>query len=138
MTWDMTRADVMRSLCSLPLAVRVAVPFAAAFRTGAALAVIGQPRMPALTGPYESIGVQIVEVPGCCRAKVFYPCEPVVGLEEAPYCTDGRQSSDSMAGLVGFKQLGLSFLLAHLADAWSGCLKDAPPISQGTALPLLV
>ena len=138
MTWDMTRADVMRSLCSLPLAVRVAVPVAAAFRTGAALAVIGQPRMPALTGPYESIGVQIVEVPGCCRAKVFYPCEPVVGLEEAPYCTDGRQSSDSMAGLVGFKQLGLSFLLAHLADAWSGCLKDAPPISQGTALPLLV
>jgi pimeloyl-ACP methyl ester carboxylesterase len=30
-----------------------------------------------------------------------------------------------MAGLVGFRQLGLSFLLAHLADATSGCTGNA-------------
>uniref|UniRef100_A0A7S3Q643 1-alkyl-2-acetylglycerophosphocholine esterase n=1 Tax=Chaetoceros debilis TaxID=122233 RepID=A0A7S3Q643_9STRA len=51
-----------------------------------------------------------------------------------------------MAGLVGFRQLGLSFLLAHLADASSGCYdKVSAPIikndktnaKEGT-FPLLV
>lgn len=54
----------------------------------------------------------------------------------AGYCTDGRATSDGMAGLVGFRQLGLSFLLAHLADADSGCLQDAPPMQE--KFPLLV
>ena len=57
----------------------------------------------------------------------------------APYCTDGRQTSDGMAGLVGFRQLGLSFLLEHLADACSGCIQDAPIIQNDDAnLPLLI
>ena len=38
-------------------------------------------------------------------------------LKMAPYCTDGWQTSDGMAALVGFWQLGLSFLLGHFADA---------------------
>ena len=98
--------------------------------------MIGQPRMPRLEGSYDSVGVQIIEVPGGCRAKVFYPCQPTEGLEEAPYCSDGRTTSDSMAGLVGFRQVGLSFLLAHLAAAPSGCWRDAPPVAD--KLPLLV
>jgi len=42
-----------------------------------------------------------------------------------------------MAGLVGFRQLGLSFLLAHLAGASAGAVLDAPAITD-TTLPLLV
>jgi pimeloyl-ACP methyl ester carboxylesterase len=41
-----------------------------------------------------------------------------------------------MAGLVGFRQLGLSFLLAHLADAPSGCYDKAVPVNE--KLPLLI
>ena len=122
---------------------------AAAFRTGAAIAVIGQPRMPPVTGPFGTVGVRIIRVQGAggdsCRAKVFYPAqdrseeedrEPQA-VADAPYCTEGRETSDGMAGLVGFRQLGLSFLLAHLADAKSGCRLGAPPDAKGT-LPLLV
>lgn len=135
---DVSRSDLIRSkLLALPLAVRLAVPFAAAFRTGAAIAVIGQPRMPRLEGPYSSIGVRIVEVSGGCRAKVFYPAESSADLANAPYCTYGRKTSDGMAGLVGFRQIGLSFLLAHLANAQSGCLQDALPASP-TKIPLLI
>ena len=136
------RADLLRQL-AVPLAG------AAAFRTGAAIAVIGQPRMPPVTGPFCTVGVRIIRVEGVgggdsCRAKVFYPAqdpeeedrEPPA-FADAPYCTDGRETSDGMAGLVGFRQLGLSFLLAHLADATSGCRLDAPPDAT-SALPLLV
>ena len=136
------RADLLRQL-AVPLAG------AAAFRTGAAIAVIGQPRMPPVTGPFGTVGVRIIRVQGAggdsCRAKVFYPAqdrseeedrEPQA-VADAPYCTEGRETSDGMAGLVGFRQLGLSFLLAHLADAKSGCRLGAPPDAKGT-LPLLV
>lgn len=110
-----------------------------AFRIGAALSVVGFPQVPALKGPFQRVGVKYTRVRGekgrSCRVKIFYPAEgradtaeagagtaeagPKSG-EEAPYCTDGRQTSDGMAGLVGFRQAGLSFLLAHLADAPSG------------------
>ena len=44
---DATRGEFIKnSLLSLPLFVRLAIPFAAAFRTGAAIAVVGQPRVP--------------------------------------------------------------------------------------------
>ena len=45
-----------------------------------------------------------------------------------------------MAGLVGFRQLGLSFLLAHLAEAESGTWLDAPPaqLRPGEKLPVLI
>lgn len=132
-----TRSDFIKSaFLSLPLAVRLAIPFAAAFRIGAALSVIGQPRMPKLEGPYKAVGARFVEIPGGCRAKVFYPAESTEGFQDAPYCTDGRNTSDGMSGLVGFRQLGLSFLLAHLATAQSGCSLDAPPV--GEKFPLLV
>ena len=113
---------------------------AAAFRGGAAFAVIGQPRMPPLVGPNQAVGCRIARVrtgesDGACRAKIFYPAAIDTGVD-APYCTDGRETSDGMAGLVGFRQLGLSFLLAHLANAPSGCVLDAPP-SEGS-FPLFV
>lgn len=137
---DVTRADLLdnarSAFLSLPLVLRLALPGAAAFRTGAALSVIGQPRMPELQGPYPSVGVRLVEVPDGSRAKVFYPAKRSEGLTDALYCTDGRKTSDGMAGLVGFRQLGLSFLLAHLADAQSGCQLNAPPTDE--KLPLLV
>ncbi|KAK7254121.1 hypothetical protein SO694_00008250 [Aureococcus anophagefferens] len=60
---------------------------------------------------------------GRAGAKIFYPAPPGATGEDAAYCADGRATSDGMAGLVGFRQLGLSFLLAHLADAPSGCLQ---------------
>ena len=48
----------------------------------------------------------------------------------APYCTNGRQTSNGMAALVGFRQLRLSFLLGHLADASSGCIENATMINS--------
>ena len=132
-----TRSEVLRQL-ALPLAG------AAAFRTGAAIAVIGQPRMPPLTGTHGTVGVRVLKIPfssgkrnGSCRAKVFYPALEGKENTDAAYCTDGRETSDGMAGLVGFRQLGLSFLLAHLADAKSGTALDAPPV-QDARFPLLV
>ena len=124
----LSRSEFLRSV--LPLAA-----FAASFRTGAALAVIGQPRLPPLTGPYKDIGVRYARVGGA-RVKIFYPAAAASGVE-APYCTDGRATSDGMAGLVGFRQLGLSFLLAHLATARSGCWLDAAPLQPAQPLPLL-
>ena len=124
----LTRGGFLRSL-ALPLAAAVS------FRVGAALSVIGQPRMPPLVGPYSHVGVHQVRVAGGCRAKIFYPASSD-GEKPAPYCTDGRATSDGMAGLVGFRQVGLSFLLAHLADAPSGCTLDAPPV--GDACPRLI
>ena len=129
----MTRAEVMKQL---------AVPLAgfAAFRAGAAIAVVGQPRMPPLTGTYDRVGVRVVRVNaggGSVRAKVFYPALDAEGIADADYCTDGRVTSDGMAGLVGFRQLGISFLLAHLASAKSGALLDAPPV-RDARFPLLV
>jgi predicted esterase len=125
-----SRVDLLRNL-AVPLSG------AAAFRAGAAIAVIGQPRVPPLTGKYDCVGVRVVRIgEDGCRAKVFYPAIKGSGAD-APYCTDGRATSDSMAGLVGFRQLGLSFLLAHLATASSGAELDATPVADAS-LPLLV
>ena len=109
---------------------------AGGFRAGAAVSVIGSPRLPQVTGPYEQIGCRLLRAgPTRARVKVFYPAS-APSSTVAPYCTDGRETSDGMAGLVGFRQLGLSYLLAHLAGASSGCWLDAAPAS-GDELPLL-
>ena len=126
----LSRSELLRSI--LPLAAA-----AGSFRLGAAAAVINQPRLPPISGSYEHVGVRIANVGGA-RVKVFYPAAGPSSAT-APYCTDGRTTSDGMAGLVGFRQLGLSFLLAHLADAPSGCWLDAPPVATPSErLPLLV
>lgn len=110
---------------------------AASFRTGAAIAQVGQPRLPPLVGaPFEHVGCRYTRCGGA-RVKLFYPASSASGVA-APYCTDGRETSDGMAGLVGFKQLGLSFLLGHLADAKSGLWLNAPPVATSERLPLLV
>ena len=128
-----TRSDLIRG-------VLTAAAAAGSFRAGAAVAVINQPRLPPLTGPFKEVGVRYSRA-GSARVKTFYPAALPDSnqLEEAPYCTDGRATSDGMAGLVGFRQLGLSFLLAHLANAHSGCWLDAPPRTpaDGGGLPLL-
>ena len=112
------------------------VAFAAAFRAGAAFAVIDQPCLPPITGEHEHVGVSYTRCGGA-RVKVFYPAS-APSNEPAPYCTDGRETSDGMAGLVGFRQTGLSFLLAHLADAPSGATLDAAPASTAEPPPVLV
>jgi hypothetical protein len=122
-----TRSDLLRGVLGVAAA-------AGSFRAGAAIAVIGQPRLPPVSGPFKEIGVKYVRVGGA-RCKVFYPAD-APGEIVAPYCTDGRATSDGMAGLVGFRQLGLSFLLGHLADAPSGCWLDAAP-ARTAQLPLL-
>lgn len=123
-----TRSEFFRSVLGLLAATGT-------FRAGAAVAVIGQPAMPKLTGTFQEIGVRYTRCGGA-RVKVFYPAVATTASTAAPYCTDGRATSDGMAGLVGFKQLGLSFLLAHLADAPSGCLLNAPPLSSMKQQPL--
>ena len=123
-----TRSELLRGVLGIAAA-------AGTFRAGAAVAVTGQPRLSALNGPHQFVGVKYCRVGGA-RAKLFYPAK-AASEREAPYCTDGRDTSDGMAGLVGFKQLGLSFLLAHLATAPSGCWSDAPPIDAEAPLPLL-
>jgi hypothetical protein len=116
--------------------------FAIAFRSGAALSVINQPQKPpSPSGKFKKIGVRIAQFQSGFRGKIFYPAaynDDSTSKEiEAAYCTDYRETSDGMAALVGFKQLGLSFLLAHLATAGSGAIKDATPLKD-TPLPMLV
>ena len=112
-----------------PVFVGGLLAFAAAFRAGAAFAVIDQPRLPPTSGEHETVGVHYARCGGA-RVKVFYPAA-APSSQAAPYCTDGRATSDGMAGLVGFRQLGLSFLLAHLASAPSGTWLDALPATTG-------
>ena len=114
---------------------RALVVFAAAFRAGAAFAVIDQPRLPPLSGVHKHVGISYTRCGGA-RMKLFYPARAPSDTS-AKYCTDGRKTSDGMAGLVLFRQLGLSFLLAHLADADAGASIDAPPATDAD-LPLLV
>ena len=103
-----------------PVLVGGLLAFAAAFRAGAAFAVIDQPRLPPTSGECETVGVHYARCGGA-RVKVFYPAA-APSSQPAPYCTDGRATSgraggtppvppsrprsDGMAGLVGFRQLG--------------------------------
>ena len=122
--------------------------FIIAFRIGAALSVIGQPRLPSDTNFNYPVGSKILRLPKLgSRIRLFYPCTvPTTttgdnNSNNTRYCTDGRATSDGMAGLVGFKQLGLSFLLAHLANASSGCYENAEPYDNNNnkkKFPLLV
>lgn len=138
-----TRSEAIVRAVSLPLG------FAAAFRTGAALAVIGQPRLPDRlpSDVVGAVGSRVIRLPTSgARVRLFYPAarQSANNLVYSPYCTDGRTTSDGMAGLVGFRQLGVSFLLAHLADAPSGCYQDVPPLRSNEVngnedgMPLLV
>ena len=132
------------AIASIPNAVTYPAAFIAAFRTGAAISVINQPRIPSID-PSVSVGSTVLRLPSHgTRVRLFYPASSNDNNNStaimAPYCTDGRQTSDGMAGLVGFRQLGLSFLLGHLADACSGCIQDAS-ITQNNDdanLPLLI
>ena len=97
--------------------------------------VVGQPAVPPLDG-LSAVGSRGVRIPATQgRARVFYPAEG--GGQQAPYFTDGRETSDSLASLVGFRQVGCGFLLEHLGSAPSGCFADARPRADGR-LPLLV
>jgi len=125
----LSRSDLLRNVLSIAAA-------AGSFRAGAAFAQINQPRLPPISGAFEHVGVKYTRCAGA-RVKVFYPAARPSDVA-APYCTDGRTTSDGMAGLVGFKQLGLSFLLGHLADADSGCWLEAPPAAADERFPLLV
>jgi len=72
------------------------------------------------------------------RIRLFYPClAQTANPVNTNYCTDGRVTSDGMASLVGFRQVGLSFLLGHLAHANSGCHEKAAP-NTNESFPLLV
>ena len=114
------------------------VAFAACFRIGAALSVINQPRLPPNHG--FPVGSRMVRLPNLgSRVRLLYPCETATTTTKSSYCTDGRETSDGMAGLVGFRQLGLSFLLAHLADADSGCYENATQLTPDRGkFPLLI
>ena len=93
-----------------------------------------------------SVGSSVLRLPSGTRVRLFYPTNSTIDANSrgtpttyAPYCTDGKQTSNGMAGMVGFRQLGLSFLLEHLADASSGCIQDAIPSStENNNLPLLI
>ncbi len=135
-------SDVAASLVKIPGPLLYPAVFAACFRIGAAIAVIGQPRLPKDDdGSHRRlVGSKVVRLPKLgSRVRVFYPisekhAESILvnnnGGNNDKYCTDGRETSDGMAGLVGFKQLGLSFLLAHLADAHSGCYSTDDTASE--------
>eukprot|EP00977_Amphora_coffeiformis_P008557 scaffold1936_cov154-Amphora_coffeaeformis.AAC.7 len=136
---------------TLPTWLLYPAGFAACFRIGAALTVINQPRLPIFDG--YPVGSKVVEFPATCetndsnakitttttgRMRLFYPCHSTEdSLHYAPYCTDGRATSDGMAALVGFRQIGLSFLLAYLANATSGCFENARPVTQ-QPFPLMI
>ncbi|CAE7262497.1 PLA2G7 [Symbiodinium natans] len=105
------------------------VAAAAAFYTGAKVAVFGSPRQPELQGPYKDVGSSLERFAGL-RCRVLYPAQR--GGKEAPYLSEGRATSDAMAGLVFFP----GFLLEHLGYASSGCWEDAAPLSEN--FPILV
>ncbi|EJK47419.1 hypothetical protein THAOC_33859 [Thalassiosira oceanica] len=125
------------STANIPDAVAYPVAFASSFRVGARVAVINQPRVPSID---VLVGSSVLRLPGGALVRLFYPASSnVTSQEEAPYCTNGRETTNGMSALVGFEQLGLSFLLAHLANAPSGCLKNAPmKADESGSLPLLV
>ena len=143
------------TLHQIPNTIAYPAAFLGTFRIGAALSVIGYPRMPSIDTEVM-IGSTILRLPsssGGARVRLFYPTNATTTPSTmtmdssflssslyAPYCTDGKQTSDGMAALVGFRQLGLSFLLRHLSSASSGCIVDVLPIvnNETTSLPLLI
>ena len=128
-------------------AIMYPLGFLAAFRTGAAISVINQPQIPSVD---VAVGSTVLRLPNNygTRVRLFYPTTTAAAnnndaaVTMAPYCTDGRQTSDGMARLVKFDALGLSFLLAHLANASSGCIADGAidfnRSDDDNELPLLV
>mmetsp|Transcript_122870 Transcript_122870/g.393595 ORF Transcript_122870/g.393595 Transcript_122870/m.393595 type:complete len:483 (-) Transcript_122870:107-1555(-) len=106
------------------LAAKV-LAFAAAFYGGAKISVIGQPRLPPLTGAFASVGSRVDIVAGL-RCRTFYPSAARLGgaVAEAPYLTEGTGTSDAMAKLVFFP----GFLLEHLGFASSGCAAEGAPL----------
>lgn len=82
-----SRSDLLRNVLALSAA-------AGSVRTGAAIAQIDQPRMPALTGPYADIGCRYTRVRGA-RCKLFYPASGPSSVE-APYCTVLPRSSRTL------------------------------------------
>lgn len=151
-----TTTTATTSLLTRSQAITYPLGFLAAFRTGAAISVINQPQMPPVN---VAVGSTILRLPTYgTRVRLFYPTTTTsesfnnnnnnnnndAVIMMAPYCTDGRQTSDGMARLVKFDALGLSFLLAHLANASSGCVADSPIDNaaslngSGEELPLLV
>ena len=137
--------DLVDGLTKIPDPFLYPTVFAACFRIGAFIAVIGQPRLPKDDERSRlcPVGSKVIRLPEFgSRARVFYPITEKDAKtistnsdsrSNGKYCTDGRATSDGMAGLVGFKQLGLSFLLAHLAEAPSGCydMDDIPTAANG-------
>jgi len=136
--------DDATTLLTRSQAITYPLGFLAAFRTGAAISVINQPQMPKLVN--AAIGSTVLRLPTYgTRVRLFYPTTSEAVNDSnavmAPYCTDGLQTSNGMARLVKFDALGLSFLLAHLANASSGCVADGPidkNTLDGEDLPLLV
>ena len=132
--------DDASTLLTRSQAITYPLGFLAAFRTGAAISVINQPQLPKVNA---AVGSTVLRLPTYgTRVRLFYPTTSE-SLDDAnavmsPYCTDGRQTSDGMARLVKFDALGLSFLLAHLANASSGCVADGPIDNTSSDLPLLV
>ena len=155
MRLGLSPSDIVAGLAKIPDPLLYPSVFAVCFRIGASIAVIGQPRLP--DDGDESkfrrylVGSMVVRLPELgSRIRVFYPisknaAETIIIKSNSntntntntnsifrdndKYCTDGRSTSDGMAGLVGFKQLGLSFLLAHLAEAPSGCYRTEDAIT---------
>ena len=131
---QMTPTGLEDTVLTRSQALAYPIGFLAAFRTGAAISVINQPRMPSIDG---NVGSSVWRLPSGARVRLFYPTK-TDNVQMAPYLTDGRQTSDAMASMVGFR-LGLEFLLAHLANASSGCVANAVMHSDSdAALPLLV
>ena len=135
---SLSPTEVASGLARIPGPLLYPAVFAVCFRIGAALAVIGQPRLPedddGAAVSSRLVGSKVIRLPALgSRVRLFYPISEKASARirsnkhdssDANYCTDGRATSDGMAGLVGFRQLGLSFLLAHLADARSGCYAE--------------
>jgi len=128
-------SPIIDQVSSIPNTIAYPAAFYSAFRVGAKVSVVNQPRMGSINKDTQ-VGSTVLRLPSGCRLRLFYPTNTTDNTF-APYSTDGKQTTKGMAGMVGFRQLGLSFLLEHLADASSGCIKDAP-IHNVNNLPLLI
>jgi len=129
-------SPILDHASSIPNTITYPAAFYSMFRVGAKASVINQPRMGTINEDTQ-VGSKVMRLPSGCRLRLFYPTNTTdTTYSYAPYTTDGKQTTKGMAGMVGFRQIGLSFLLEHLADASSGCIKDAP--IQVHNLPLMI